>query len=158
MGREQDQQGSDGARLQRLVQRSNDPGVLWTPEHADAPTPLVLIGHGGNGHKRETHLMALARRFARHNQIASATIDGPVHGDRKPVGVDDGSSAERRRRLIGERVTDEMVEDWKATLDALHKHPQVGMGGVGYWGDQWEPCSGCRWLPPSRESKLPCWA
>ena len=110
------------------------PGVIWTPEHADAPTPLVLIGHGGTGHKRETHLISLARRFVRHNGIAAATIDGPAHGDRRPEGADDESLAERRRRYIGERVTDEMVEDWKATLDALHKLPEIGIGRVGYWG------------------------
>lgn len=110
------------------------PGVLWTPEHADASTPLVLIGHGGSGHKRETHLVALARRFARHNAIASATIDGPAHGDRKPQSANDETPAERRRRIIGDRVTDQMVEDWKATLDALGKYLELGMSGVGYWG------------------------
>jgi len=110
------------------------PGVLWTPERADAPTPLVLIGHGGNGHKREAHLVALARRFVRHNGIAAATIDGPAHGDREPEGIDGESLAQRRRRYIGDRVTDDMVEDWKTTLDALHKLPEIGIGRVGYWG------------------------
>ena len=81
------------------------PGVLWTPEHAEAPTPLVLIGHGGSGHKREDHLVSLARRFVRHNAIAAATIDGPVHGDRKPEGAERDSVAEQRRRFIGNRVT-----------------------------------------------------
>ena len=110
------------------------PGVLWTPEAADSSTPLVLIGHGGSGHKREDHLVGLARRLVRHNGIAAATIDGPVHGDRKPEGIDDESIEERRRRFIGERVTDSMVEDWKATLDALQKLPEIGVGRVGYWG------------------------
>lgn len=110
------------------------PGVLWISEHPDAPTPLVLIGHGGNGHKRESHLVSLARRFVRHNGIAAVTIDGPAHGDRRPRGADDESLAERRRRYIGDRVTDQMVEDWKATLDALAKLPEIGIGPVGYWG------------------------
>ena len=110
------------------------PGVLWTPEHAEAPTPLVLIGHGGNGHKRQGHLVSLARRFVRHNAIAAATIDGPAHGDRQPEGVANESLAQRRRRYISDRVTDEMVEDWKATLDALQKLPEIGIGRVGYWG------------------------
>jgi dienelactone hydrolase len=110
------------------------PGVLWSPQHAVAPTPLVLIGHGGSGHKREAHLISLARRFVRHNGIAAATIDGPAHGNRKPAGTDNESVAERRRRFIGDRVTDMMVEDWKATLDALQKLPEIGVGRVGYWG------------------------
>jgi dienelactone hydrolase len=110
------------------------PGVLWSPENAQDSTPLVLIGHGGSGHKRETHLISLARRFVRHNGIAAATIDGPAHGDRKPEGVDNDSFAELRRRFINVRVTNEMVEDWKATLDALQKLPEIGIGRVGYWG------------------------
>ena len=41
------------------------PGVLWTPEGATGPTSLVLIGHGGSGHKRQAHLVSLARRLVR---------------------------------------------------------------------------------------------
>jgi dienelactone hydrolase len=110
------------------------PGVLWTPEHAEAPTPLVLLGHGGSGHKRETHLVALARRFARHNGIASAAIDGPAHGDRKPEDANDEPPVERRRRIVGDQVADQMVEDWQATLDAVLTHSEIGAAGVGYWG------------------------
>ncbi len=110
------------------------PGVLWTPEHTGMPTSLVLMGHGGSGHKRESHLVSLARRFVRHNGIAAASIDGPAHGDRKPEGADAEPLAERRRRFLGEGVTDSMVEDWKATLDALHQLPELGPGRVGYWG------------------------
>lgn len=110
------------------------PGVLWTPEKARSSTPLVLIGHGGSGHKREDHLVSLARRFVRHNGIAAATIDGPVHGDRKPEGSEGVSLGEQRRRLIGDGVADSMVDDWKATLDALQKVEGIGVGRVGYWG------------------------
>jgi dienelactone hydrolase len=110
------------------------PGVLWTPESANVPAPLVLIGHGGNGHKREDHLVALARRLVRHNAIAAVTIDGPAHGDREPEEAKGESFAERRKRFMGDRITDKMVEDWKATLDALQKLPEIGIGRVGYWG------------------------
>ena len=109
------------------------PGVLWSPEHVAAGAPLVLIGHGGSGHKRESHLVSLARRFVRHHGIAAATIDGPTHGDREPEGAADESIAERRRRFIADRVTDKMVADWKATLGALQKLPEIGER-VGYWG------------------------
>jgi dienelactone hydrolase len=117
--------------------RSKDrsvPGVLWTPEDATGSTPLVLIGHGGNGHKREDHLVALARRFVRHNAIAAVTIDGPIHGDREPEEIRGAPFEERSKHFVGDRVTDDMIEDWKATLDALQKLPEIGPGHVGYWG------------------------
>jgi dienelactone hydrolase len=110
------------------------PGVLWTPEQSQASTPLVLLGHGGSGHKREDHLVSLARRLVRHNGIAAATIDGPFHGDRKPAGIERESFREQRSRLIADSVVDTMVEDWKATLDALQKVEEIGVGRVGYWG------------------------
>lgn len=40
-------------------------------------------------------------------------------------------------RHIGDAVTDSMVEDWKATLNALlklQKLPEIGTGWVGDWG------------------------
>jgi dienelactone hydrolase len=110
------------------------PGVLWTPENRSEPTPLVLIGHGGSGHKRDDHLVGLARRFVRHNGIAAATIDGPFHGDRASDDVKNESVNKTLRRLNGEEVVDQMVEDWKATLDALRKLPEIGIDRVGYWG------------------------
>jgi dienelactone hydrolase len=31
-------------------------------------------------------------------------------------------------------VVDDVIADWKATLDALQKLPELGVGKVGYWG------------------------
>ena len=109
------------------------PGIAWTPENAEAPTPVVLIGHGGNGHKREPHILSLARRLVRHHGIAAAAIDGPLHGDRTPAGGQ-LTLDERRAAFRDGKLVDGMIADWKATLDALQKLPELGVGKVGYWG------------------------
>ena len=110
------------------------PGILWSPEAASGPTPVVLIGHGGGGHKRQPHLLSLARRLVRHHGIAAAAIDGPVHGDRQPADLDASDVNERRRRFAGRQAVDEMLADWKASLDAIQKLDEIGPGPVGYWG------------------------
>ena len=109
------------------------PGIAWTPESAEAPTPVLLIGHGGSGHKREPHILALARRFVRHHGIAAVAIDGPAHGDRAPTGAQP-TLDERRAANRSGKVVDGMIADWKATLDALQKLPDLGIAKVGYWG------------------------
>ncbi len=113
------------------------PGVLWTPlrthEGAEDSRPLVLLGHGGGGHKRQPYLTSLARRIVRHLGYAAAAIDGPLHGDRaKLLGSDLPDPSQRR--WWRESYTDEMIEDWQATIDALQKLDGVGIAGVGYWG------------------------
>lgn len=37
------------------------PAILWRPEEVDAPTPLVLLGHGGTLHQRADYILAVAR-------------------------------------------------------------------------------------------------
>ena len=57
-----------------VVTREGDrlPGILWMPEHASGPVPLVLIGHGGQSEKRNPNGLALARRFVRRHGFAVA--------------------------------------------------------------------------------------
>ncbi len=110
------------------------PGILWTPEKARGPTPLVLIGHGGSQHKRTPHVLSLARRLVRHDAIAAVAIDGPVHGDRQPPGFDLERVRARRAAMLDDAVTDAMVADWKTVLDAVQMLDAVGVGAVGYWG------------------------
>jgi dienelactone hydrolase len=113
------------------------PGLLWTPPQARGTRPLVLIGHGASGSKREGYVVALARRLVRAHGYAAAAIDGPVHGDRRP----DGGSVPGLPFLefsqvwsLDPTMTDAMVADWRATLDALRTLDEVGEGAVGWWG------------------------
>jgi dienelactone hydrolase len=117
------------------------PGVLWTPEGATGPRPLVLIGHGGSQEKRSPNVVALARRLVRHQGYAALAIDAPYHGDRTPADERDLSWEERRRRLGGRlfgrgrgATTERVLGDWHAALDAARAVPEVGTGPVGYWG------------------------
>ena len=65
------------------VEDRSVPVALWEPAAPKGPVPLVLVGHGGNGHKKQDYVAAVARGLAKHHGIAAAAIDGPVHGDRR---------------------------------------------------------------------------
>jgi dienelactone hydrolase len=99
------------------------PGVLWTPEGV-GPFPLVLIGHGGGGHKRDASRLAMGYRYAREFNIASAAIDGPAHGERAGNGS----------LQLDEAAIDAMVADWRATLAALAALPDIDSERLGYGG------------------------
>ena len=75
-------EASSGGVREQLFALGEVPGVLWTPEGADGPRPLVLMGHGGGQHKRAPGIAARAVRFAAEGGFAVAAIDAPSHGDR----------------------------------------------------------------------------
>jgi dienelactone hydrolase len=117
------------------------PGVLWTPEGAAGPRPLVLLGHGGTQHKRAPNIVSLARRLVRHHGFAAIAIDLPYHGDRAPAPERDLPRDEQRRRLASRMfgrgqgaTTEQALGDWTAVLDAAQGLDEVGAGPVGYWG------------------------
>src|SRR5690349_3370461 len=92
------------------------PAVVWIPPAPAAPVPLVLVGHGGGGHKRAATVVNMAEGLAREHGIATLAIDGPVNGERESN--DDAARELRkqdrhayRRRFYLEKY-DEMVEDW----------------------------------------------
>jgi dienelactone hydrolase len=125
------------------------PGVIWAPEGAAGPRPLVLMGHGGSQHKKTPGIAARARQYAQRLGYATLAIDAPGHGDRisrqeavammREVGArvrgetpPDFSS--ERLKAMGQR-TRQAIPEWTAALDAAQGFDFVGAGGpVGYWG------------------------
>lgn len=117
--------------VERMFRVGDVPAVVWTPVDPPAPPGLVLLGHGGAGHKRADHQVRLARRLADAG-LASAAIDGPYHGDRVPEPMPASEYQQRMIEAGPDVVTDGMVADWTATVEALSG--LVDTTRVGYLG------------------------
>jgi dienelactone hydrolase len=110
------------------------PGILWTPMEYERPVPLVLMGHGGSGHKRADRQLMLGRRFASVSQMAAVAIDGPYHGDRVGETLDRRQYQAMLAAAGVDKVTDGMVDDWHATLDALSQLDAIDADRIAYIG------------------------
>jgi dienelactone hydrolase len=108
------------------------PGVWWQPPEVSGPRPLVLMGHGGSGHKRNDRMLMLGRLFSADYGWCAAAIDGPVHGERGSV--TDPTQAEYRSMWQSGHPVQGMIDDWKATLEALSQLDAVDSDRIGYWG------------------------
>jgi dienelactone hydrolase len=135
----------DGIREQPF--RLGDvPGVLWTPDGAAGPRPLVLLGHGGGGHKKAPDVVARARLLAGRRAFAVVSVDVPAHGERPAEAEYDRIVGENQARIAAGAqpypliagfqalVARRTVPEWRAVIDALRDLPHVGAGPVGYWG------------------------
>jgi len=67
-------------------------------------------------------------------QIAAVSIDGPLHGDRVPEQLDRRQYQERMAALGVDKVTDGMVDDWHATLEALSHLDTIDANRIAYIG------------------------
>jgi dienelactone hydrolase len=124
------------------------PGLHWLPEHATAPHPTVLIGHGGTQHKRVPNVLGLARKLVAELGYGVVALDAPGHGDRMTTEERAGAEAFRAGRQAGgplpplaagrrarmAAATGQAVAEWQALLDDLGSGPRWADGPFGYWG------------------------
>jgi dienelactone hydrolase len=135
-----DDRTTAGRRLRRFdIPRGGRriPAALWTPtEDAGPPGALVLLGHGASGHKQADYVGNLARALVSLG-MAAVAIDGPVHGDRR---TDGGENSQLvflefcQAWSSDPAMTDDMVADWTAALDALQGVDDLAALRVGWWG------------------------
>ena len=116
------------------IMRDGDtiPGVFWYPEGIRGAQPLILMGHGGSGHKRNERMLQLGQLFAGDYGWCAAAIDGPDHGGRGPV--TEATDPEYRAMWQRDGIVESTIEDWRATLDALSTLGEVDSARIGYWG------------------------
>lgn len=137
---------SDGMR-ERDFTVGGIPGVLWSPASATGAAPLVLMGHGGGNHKKSPAMAGRAQRLVAACGFHVAVIDAPGHGDRPRTAHDEREIAVMQQAMAtGEPVgpivvrynahlAERAVPEWRATLDALQRLPEIGdEGPVGYFG------------------------
>jgi dienelactone hydrolase len=110
------------------------PGLMWMPPASQTPPPLILLGHGGSGHKRSARITDLAHWFALNAGAASVAIDGPYHGDRMPVPL---QADDYQARIAAEGVNvvlDRMTSDWTSTVHSIGASLLVDTGRLSYVG------------------------
>jgi pimeloyl-ACP methyl ester carboxylesterase len=125
------------------------PGVLWSPAAGAGHAPLVLMGHGGGLHKKTPALMSRARDAVTVHGFTVAAIDAPGHGDRTRTPADEQARDDMRAAVMsGDKTRFESVSvgyaislagravpEWRATLDALQRLPEIGLDApIGYGG------------------------
>ena len=90
---------------------SSLPGVFWQGSSLSERSPLVLLAHGGSGHKRSEKMMAVGTWISEGFGWNAVSIDGPAHGDRGPV----QKSTDPAYREMWQRadVVGKMGQDWK---------------------------------------------
>src|SRR5262245_61660728 len=104
---------SSNGVVEQIFTLDGIPGVLWTPDGAGPPHPLIVIGHGGGQHKQAPSVVARAERLVAEGGYAVVAVDAPAHGGRP--------RSEGHERLIAEmRARMRSGGDVTAALADLH--------------------------------------
>ena len=140
------EQHLDDGVVEREFTLGEIPGILWMPEPATAPAPLILVGHPGGLGRMYPRVSARARYYAAQYGFAAATVELPGSGDRPRLADVEQARADLRRAMAaGEKpsaevvdalvlpLVDKAVPEWQAVLDALLALPGIG-DRAGYEG------------------------
>jgi dienelactone hydrolase len=138
-----------GGVTERLFTIGDVPGAVWAPADAAGPRPLVLLGHGGSGHRTAPPIVSRACRLVTGSGYAVAAIDAPGWGGRPvPADYEPFNAEIEELSAVGKPLGDVFarrgvvaaalaVPEWQATIDALTGLDWIGAGAavpVGYWG------------------------
>ncbi|UOR03047.1 alpha/beta hydrolase [Leucobacter allii] len=139
---------SDDGIVEHDIDPHGVPGLLWVPESASrqTPAPLILMGHPGGLRHMRPRLLLRARRAAADG-FATAALELPGAGGRRPLVDVDRARRELRRRIeAGASIDDELVDrliaplvsravpEWRSALDAVLRLPEIADGPVGVSG------------------------
>lgn len=108
--------------MQRFVCKVADgeiPGVMWRPLESDGIKPLVLIQHGGSGHKQDANTTALAHQFVASLNCIAVAIDGPIHGERRKANAPGSVIEEFRRTWMEKTYLQSYVDEWSTVIKAV---------------------------------------
>lgn len=111
------------------------PASIWLPKASSEPVPVVLVGHGGSGHKRSGLVEDIAHALIKQYQIAVVAIDGPVHGSRREVFSDGPLVRQEFRDLWATGLSiDPMIADWQSCIDYVCQLPQINADRIAWYG------------------------
>jgi pimeloyl-ACP methyl ester carboxylesterase len=111
------------------------PFAVFQHPQTSAPAPVVLVQHGGGGHKLAVEVMDLVERFVVRHRWAVVAMDGPVHGDRRSDRRDDRPHVQGEFLGLwrsGGTHVDETVADWQSVIGALAGVPAIRSADL-YW-------------------------
>ena len=111
------------------------PASIWMPQKTTQSVPLILVGHGGSGHKRSQLVQDIATALLKDFDVAVVAIDGPVHGSRREIFNDGPAVRQEFRDLWSSGVSvDPMVADWMSCIDYLCQMPEIDATKIGWYG------------------------
>jgi dienelactone hydrolase len=111
------------------------PASIWMPQKTTQSLSLILVGHGGSGHKRSQLVQDVATALLNDFEVAVVAIDGPVHGSRREIFNDGPAVRQEFRDLWSSGASvDPMVADWMSCIDYLCQMPEIDATKIGWYG------------------------
>ena len=103
------------------------PGVLWTAAEDDQPRPVVMLGHGASGSKREDYIVALARGLVRHQGLSAFAERGRQLGFRGMVAIHPTHVAVINNVFS---PSDQQISFYRGMVEAYERAMAAGDGAI----------------------------